>query len=1493
MTDSSDRCDGVCVDERSLTLTRGQLDIWLSQQKDPSSPAWQAAFFAVIDGAVEPALVEQAVRLVVNECDTLRASFSEVDGQVFQRAADHPDVVVPFHDVSTAPDPVQQTYQQAVSIQRELMPWSGPLFRFALFRTRPDQFFLFMCIHHIVIDGFGSVLLTSRIAAVYAALVSGTAVGAPNFGTLDDLVGCESEYERSDEYREDRDFWKAQLSARSVTPDHLIPAGGDQNKSFSASAPVELDPSLVRRIEALAQILGVRRSSIISAACGLLIHSWGGGGPEVVLDLPVNRRTSPKLKTIPGMVAGIVPLALNAPPTSSVADLCRQADLRISEAVRHQRFPVQDLHRDGVLRGVTLNIFPPTKIPRFGGAAASLRYTHFGRADRFGLFFLDEDGRLSLSSAGAGAPSSEFEGAALALRVTRLLTLMVEDPGRSLASIDPLDAPGRDRLDAWSNRAALTNHASPQASIPELFTAQVRRTAAAVAVTSADAELSYQELDVAGDRLASLLVGHGIGPGDVVALLLPRSGRAIVAMLAILKSGAAYLPIDPDHPESRVDFLLADTRPVAILTDSALAQQFSDRGLLVIDVDDPAIAARPTAPLPAVDAAGIAYVLYTSGTTGTPKGVAISHRNVASLIAAPSPLNRPPNLSVTQCHSYAFDFSVWEIWSALLHGGRLVVVSEDVTRSPDDFHALLVAEAITALTQTPSAVAALSTDALNGTDLVVGGEACPAEVVQRWAPGRTMVNAYGPTESTVCVSLSDPLTTGAPIGRPLPGTALFVLDPWLRQLPVGLTGELYVAGSQVGQGYWHRAGLTAARFVACPFGPAGTRMYRTGDLACWDVDGQLHHRGRSDEQVKIRGYRIEPAEITAALMCSTGVQNAVVIAREDRAGDKRLVGYVTGAVDPAAVRAELADRLPHYMIPAAITVLERLPLTVNGKLDTAALPAPDYASAGYQAPTTPTEEILAGIYARILGLERVGVDQSFFDLGGDSLLAMRVIAAVSATLAADLSVRVLFDAPTPAQLAPHINTRSAPPMLLVPGPRPDPVPLSLAQQRMWTVIQLQGPSPVFNIPWVQELRGPLDTRALGHAFADLVSRHEPLRTVYPATDGVAHQRVLRPDEAVASWEVIDAEGWAPDRLRGVVAAHARHNFDVATAIPLLVRLYRIADDEHLLVFVLHHIAADGWSLAPLAADLSVAYRSRCAGQPPAWEPLPIQYIDYGLLQLAHLGDPADPTSAIAAELRYWEETLADLPARLELSPGQPEAAAGDNRGDTVAVQWPADLQRRISALAREQHATSFMVVQAGLVALLSILSAGTDIAVGIAVAGRRHAALDDLVGIFVNTVVLRVEVPDGITFEALLDQVRSRSLQAFDHQDMPYGTLVDRINATRSAPPGPLIQTMLAWQNNKPAELVLGDLTITPVPVHTGAARMNLLLSLSEQFTDTGEPAGISGVVEYRTSVFTGAAIAGVIDQLASLLAAATADPQLPLPAIGTLERPMRTDPGQ
>ena len=744
-----------------------------------------------------------------------------------------------------------------------------------------------------------------------------------------------------------------------------------------------------------------------------------------------------------GLMINTVPVRANFTATTTAADLLDQLQNAHNETLEHQHLALGEIHRIAGQDKLFDTLFAYENYPLGAGVASGgdheLAITDFTSHEQnhYPLTVQATPGHeLSLR---VEYDTDAFDAAdieTLVERFERVLVTMTAEPTQRLLSVDLLNEGELARLNEIGNRAALTQPAATSVSIPVLFAAQVARAPAAVAVTCGGLSLTYRELDDAASRLAHLLAAHGVGPGQSVALLFSRSAEAIVAMLAVLKAGAAYLPIDPALPSARIAFMLGDAAPSAAITTTGLRPRLDGHDVVVIDIENTADASidfvdsYPRTGLPAPD--DIAYIIYTSGTTGAPKGVAVAHHNVTRQLGSLD-AGLPSAPVWTQCHSYAFDFSVWEIWGPLLGGGRLVVVPESVAGSPEDFHALLVAEQISVLTQTPSAVAALSPEGLGSAALLVGGEPCPAEMVDRWAPGRVMINAYGPTETTVYAAISAPLTAGTagsagsvPIGSPVPGAALFVLDDWLRAVPPGVVGELYVAGTGVSLGYLRRAGLTASRFVACPFGGSpGTRMYRTGDRVRWGADGQLQYLGRADEQVKIRGFRIELGDVQAALAGVDGVEQAAVIAREDHPGDKRLVGYVTGTADPTEMRSALADRLPAHMIPAAVVVLPALPLTVSGKLDTRALPAPEYRAGSYRAPSSPTEETLAGIYARVLGVERVGVDDSFFDLGGDSISAMRLTAAINTSLDADLSVPTIFAAPTVRTLSEAVLTKTA------------------------------------------------------------------------------------------------------------------------------------------------------------------------------------------------------------------------------------------------------------------------------------------------------------------------------------------------------------------------------------------------------------------------------------------------------------------------------------
>ena len=782
-------------------------------------------------------------------------------------------------------------------------------------------------------------------------------------------------------------------------------------------------------------------------------------------------------------------------------------------------------------------------------------------------------------------------------------------------------------------------------SIPVLFAAQVARTPNAVAVTFEGRSVTYRELEEAANRLAHLLAGQGVGPGECVALLLSRSAEAIVAVLAVLKTGAAYLPIDPAHPDARIGFMLDDAAPIAAITTAGLADRLHGCDLLVIDVNDAAVDSQPSTALPAPGPDTVAYLIYTSGTTGVPKGVAVTHRNVTRLLEA---LDAELELGQvwTQCHSLAFDFSVWEIFGALLGGGRLVVVPESVARSPEDLHALLVAEQVSVLSQTPSAFYALQTvdalqpelgDQLKLETVVFGGEALEPQRLGTWLhnhPGLPrLINMYGITETTVHASLreivdGDVDSTASPIGVPLAHLGFFVLDGWLRAVPAGVVGELYVAGAGLACGYVGRAGSTASRFVACPFGGPGVRMYRTGDLVCWGADGQLRYLGRADEQVKIRGYRIELGEVQAVLAGLDGVEQAVVIAREDRPGDKRLVGYVTGTADPAEIRAALAERLPAYMVPAAVVVVAALPVTVNGKLDTRALPAPEYQDTDrYRAPANQVEEILTGIYAKVLGVERVGVDESFFDLGGDSILSMQVVVwARAAGLVC--RPRDIFVEQTVARLARVARVAGGAGDVIDEG-----IGQVVATPIMCWLESVDGPVEQFNQTVVVQAPVGVSEADVVVVLQALVDRHAMLRL--RAEDDGAGGWSLRVPEVGS----VDARGClqSVDVLSDEALVAARSRLDPAAGV-MLSALW--VDSTGQLVLIIHHLAVDGVSWRIVLEDLNIAWAQHRGGRQVVLPAAGTSFARWASLLAEHARRPE-----VVGQAEVWRQVAA-VPAAL-------------------------------------------------------------------------------------------------------------------------------------------------------------------------------------------------------------------------------------------------------
>ncbi|HEV3050065.1 MAG TPA: amino acid adenylation domain-containing protein, partial [Longimicrobium sp.] len=1056
------------------------------------------------------------------------------------------------------------------------------------------------------------------------------------------------------------------------------------------------------------------------------------------------------------------------------------------------------------------------------------------------------------------------------------------------------DAERRQVVAEWN----ATDAEYPQRCAHELFAAQADRTPDAVALRHAVGCLTYAELEDRANRLARHLRRLGVGPDVRVGLCLERGPELMVGVLGILKAGGAYVPLDPAYPAERLAYMLKDSAARVLLTQASLVERLPADGATVVRLDaDAAEIERESGERLRVRVGpeNLAYVIYTSGSTGRPKGVAMPHRPLVNLLAWQEGAGHAPAGAVTlQFTSISFDVSFQEIFATWCAGGTLVLTSEEIRADAPRLARLLEAERIerlflpfVALQNLAEASVELGIAPASLREVITAGEQLRVtEPIRRWfarMPGCVLVNQYGPSETHV---VSARLLEGEPadwpllpsIGAPVANTRLYVLNQHLEPAPIGVPGELLLGGDAVARGYLERPGLTAERFVPDPFGATGARLYRTGDRARWVPGGEVEYLGRTDEQVKVRGFRIEPGEVEAALSDHPAVRQTVVVVREDAPGDRRLVAYVvaadSAAVTPAELRAHLKGRLPEYMVPSAVVMLESLPLTPSGKVARRALPAPEYAAAeeAYVAPRTPTEEVLAGIWAEVLRLERVGAEESFFDLGGHSLLATRVISRVRQVFGVEMPLRAVFERSVLSELAAEIDLlrgtgEAAGADTIAPAAREGDLPVTFAQERLWFVDALDPGSPVYALPFSYRITGPLDDDALRHALAELVRRHEPLRTTLPAVDGVPVQRIA-PPPADFDLPVADLRRLPDDERRAeadrLAAEAARHRFDLARGPLFRASLVRIGDAEHLLLLNLHHAIGDGWSLGVLLEELSTLYAAFSRGEPsPLPEPA-LQYADYAVWQRERLSG-----AALERQVEFWRRTLDGAPALLELPTDRPRPPVESHRGALERLVVSSELTADVHALARREGATLFMVLLSALDVVLGRLAGQEDVVVGTPIAGRTRAETDRMVGLFLNSLALRTDLSGDPTFRELLGRVRESTLAAYAHQELSFERVLEEVRPERSLAHAPVFQVMLNLLNFEDGAFRAEGLEVAGAgTVGEMSSKFDLTLYVGER------DGGIFVNLVYAADLFDAPRMRGLLAQLEGVLRQAAAAPE-------------------
>jgi len=1309
-----------------------------------------------------------------------------------------------------------------------------------------------------------------------------------------------------------RAYWRKQAGGAPLELTLPFEARPNATPTTPAAVPerVELrvDAAVVNEIEKLTAAHGGNVADVLVACWQALLWRLSGQA-EVAVGYVYDGRQYEEMHQAAGLFAKAVPVRSEIESDTRFNDLLRQVTEAVGEAGEWQAYynPESGRAEEEAAAGGAVGYEYEERTPeQHGGEVRFEVERQQSRTERF---------KLKLNCVRVDAwLQVEFEydprvyGRATVERMARhyvqLVTSAVKQPEALVGQLNLLtERERRQMLVEWNQTAA---EYSRHLCVHQLFEAQVERTPEGVAVVFEDEQLTYRELNERANQLAHHLRARGVGTDVRVGIMIGRSVGMIVGVLGILKAGGAYVPLDPTYPQERLAFMLEDAAVPVLVTEQRLVESLptSAAQVVCLDVDWQEIAEQNSENLNGgAGGESLAYVIYTSGSTGKPKGVMITHRGVVNYLSWCVKEYRVAEGCGTLLHSpLGFDLTVTSLFAPLLVGQRLVLIRED--QGIDSLGSALRRDGDFSLIKlTPSHLEVLAQQ-LSATEvagrtraLIIGGEALVGESISFWqrhAPETRIINEYGPTETVVgcCVyeASSGTIITGAvPIGRPIANTQLYVLDSHLNPLPIGVSGELYIGGDGVARGYLNRPELTVERFIPDPFSAEeGARLYKTGDLVRYLPDGNLEYLGRMDDQVKIRGFRIELGEIEAVLGQHDAVHDAVVVVREDEPGDKRLVAYVVADTDEAAsafseLRGFLNDKLPEYMVPSAYVVLDKIPLTSNGKVDRRALPVPDEGrpemGAAYVAPRNALEEEVARVWTEVLRVERVGLHDNFFELGGHSLLVTQVVSRLRRSLGVELPLRSLFEAPTVASLASRIEAsrqsdEGTEVPLLLPAPRDVELPLSLAQERLWFLNQLEPGSSAYNVPIVMRLVGRLNVAALRQTLNEIVARHEALRTTFSSVNGHPAQVITPTLDVVLPVAELDE---LPEREREVeaqrlIAEEAQRPFDLTRGPLVRARLLRLDEEEHVLILAMHHIVSDGWSAGVLFRELGALYEAFSAERESPLAELPIQYADYAVWQRKWLRG-----EVLEKQLAYWRAQLSGAQAMLVLPTDRPRPAVQSFRGAFQSRMLPKSLSAALNGLGRQEGVTLFMTLLAAFQTLLKRYSGQEDISVGTDVANRNRAEVEGLIGFFLNNLVIRTDLSGNPTFRELLKRVREVALEAYAHQEVPFNKLVQALEPERSLSHTPLFQVLFVLQNLPAEALKLKGLTLSLLEFDSGTSKFDLALFMEET------EQGIVGTWVYKTDLFEAATITRMTGHFETLLESIVAQPDARLSALEML----------